>query len=162
MRTLIWAGWLMIALGAAMLAGSIAAGALAFGLLMLASLAAPGVLMVWLATGWDKPLARTELQRFGRPANATVRKVEDAKLDGNGTRTAKLSLHVTPRNESAYKARRRVVLPDFVGFGLSDKPDRRYGIHLSADTIEGAVAELGLEHVDLLTHDMGDSVGGSV
>ncbi len=111
MRTLIWAGWLLIALGAAMLAGSIAAGALAFGLLMLASLAAPGVLMVWLATGWDKPLARTELQRFGRPANANVRKVEDAKLDGNGTRTAKLSLHVTPRNESAYQTRRRVVLP---------------------------------------------------
>ena len=111
MRTLIWAGRLMIALGAAMLVGSIAAGALAFGLLMLASLAAPGVLMVWLATGWDKPLARIELQRFGRPAIATVRKVEDAKLDGNGTRTAKLSLHVTPRNESAYKTRRRVVLP---------------------------------------------------
>jgi pimeloyl-ACP methyl ester carboxylesterase len=58
--------------------------------------------------------------------------------------------------------RRRVVLPDFVGFGLSAKPDRRYGIHLSADTIEGVVAQLGLDEVDLLTHDMGDSVGGEL
>jgi pimeloyl-ACP methyl ester carboxylesterase len=62
----------------------------------------------------------------------------------------------------ALAQRRRVVLPDFVGFGLSAKPDRRYGIHLSADTIEGLVAQLGLEHVDLLTHDMGDSVGGEL
>lgn len=62
----------------------------------------------------------------------------------------------------ALAERRRVVIPDFVGFGLSAKPDRRYGIHLSADTIESVVAQLGLEHVDLLTHDMGDSVGGEL
>jgi len=62
----------------------------------------------------------------------------------------------------ALAQRRRVVLPDFVGFGLSDKPDRRYGIHLSADTVEGVVAQLGLTRVDLLTHDMGDSVGGEL
>jgi pimeloyl-ACP methyl ester carboxylesterase len=58
--------------------------------------------------------------------------------------------------------KRRVVLPDFVGFGLSSKPDRRYGIHLSADTIERVASQLGLEVVDLLTHDMGDSVGGEL
>jgi len=62
----------------------------------------------------------------------------------------------------ALAERRRVVLPDFVGFGLSAKPDSRYGIHLSADTIEGVAAQLGLDHVDLLTHDMGDSVGGEL
>jgi hypothetical protein len=111
MRALIWAGWFMVALGAAMLAGSIAAGSLSFGLLMAGSLAGPGVLMIWLASGWDKPLLSTDLHRFGRPANATVRKVEDADLDSGGTRTAKLSLHVTPRNESSYKVQRRVALP---------------------------------------------------
>lgn len=58
--------------------------------------------------------------------------------------------------------RRRVVLPDFVGFGLSAKPDRRYGIRAAADTIESVAAQLGLTHVDLLTHDMGDSVGGEL
>ncbi len=111
MRALIWAGWFMVALGAAMLAGSIAAGSPAFGLLMAGSLAGPGVLMIWLASGWDKPLPSTDLHRFGRPASATVGKVEDADLDSGGVRTAKLSLHVTPRNESSYKTRRRVALP---------------------------------------------------
>jgi len=112
MRSLIWAGWLMVALGAAVLAGSIAAGSPTFGVLMLAALAGPGLVMAWLAQGWDKPLeGETELHRYGRPANATVRKVEDSRLDANGTRTAKLSLHVTPRNESSYSTRRRVPLP---------------------------------------------------
>lgn len=94
-----------------MLAGSIVAGAPALGGLMVASLAGPGVLMIWLASGWDKPLQSSDLHRFGRPANATVRNVEDVQLDAGGTRTARLSLQVSPRNESAYKTRRRVVLP---------------------------------------------------
>jgi pimeloyl-ACP methyl ester carboxylesterase len=59
-------------------------------------------------------------------------------------------------------ARRRVVIPDHLGHGLSDKPDRRYGIRMLADAIEGAVAALGLDEVDLLTHDIGDSVGGEL
>ena len=74
MRSLIWAGRLMVALGAAMLAGSIAAGSPPFGVLMLAGLAGPGLFMVWLARGWDRPLeGPADLHRFGRPANATVR-----------------------------------------------------------------------------------------
>jgi pimeloyl-ACP methyl ester carboxylesterase len=67
-------------------------------------------------------------------------------------------VHVLP----ALAARRRVVLPDFVGFGLSDKPDHRYGIRSAADTIEGVAAALGLGEVDLLSHDMGDSVAGEL
>ena len=62
----------------------------------------------------------------------------------------------------ALSRRRRVVLFDQLGFGLSDKPDRRYGIHLHADTAEAVAASLGLGEVDLLTHDMGDSVGGEL
>ncbi len=76
-------------------------------------------------------------------------------------------LHGFPTNSYDFAAvlpvlaeRRRVVLPDFVGFGLSAKPDTRYGIHLSADTVEGVAAQLGLDHVDLLTHDRGDRVRG--
>lgn len=57
---------------------------------------------------------------------------------------------------------RDVVLFDFVGFGLSDKPDVRYGLRRAADTVEAVAAHFGLTHVDLLTHDMGDSVGGEV
>lgn len=67
-------------------------------------------------------------------------------------------VHVLP----ALAAERRVVLPDFVGFGLSDKPDHRYGIRTAADTIEGVAAALDLTEVDLLSHDMGDSVAGEL
>ena len=57
---------------------------------------------------------------------------------------------------------RRVVLFDFLGFGLSDKPDRRYSIEVHADTAEAVCAAVGLERVALVTHDMGDSVGGEL
>ncbi len=80
-----------------------------------------------------------------------------------------LVLHGFPTNSydfasvlDALAARRRVVLPDFVGFGLSAKPDDRYGIRGAADTIEGVAAELGLTEVDVLSHDMGDSVAGEL
>jgi pimeloyl-ACP methyl ester carboxylesterase len=59
-------------------------------------------------------------------------------------------------------AQRRVVLPDHLGHGLSSKPDRRYGIRMLADAVEGVVGALGIDEVDLLTHDVGDSVGGEL
>lgn len=62
----------------------------------------------------------------------------------------------------ALAADRRVILFDQIGFGLSDKPDRRYGIHLHADTAEHVITATGLAGFDLLTHDMGDSVGGEL
>jgi pimeloyl-ACP methyl ester carboxylesterase len=80
-----------------------------------------------------------------------------------------LVLHGFPSSGFDYRlslpqlaARRRVVIPDHLGHGLSDKPDRRYGIRMLADAAEAAVATLGLEEVDLLTHDVGDSVGGEL
>jgi hypothetical protein len=129
MRSLIWAGWLMVAM-AALLAGSIAAGSAPFGVLMVACLAGPGLLMVWLAQGWDRSLEGTaDLHRFGRPANATVHKVEDSRLDADGKRTAKLSLHVAPRNESSYDARRRVARPG----GRIPSPGERVTIKFDPD-----------------------------
>jgi sporulation protein YlmC with PRC-barrel domain len=112
MRITVYVGWLMAALGLAFLVGASTQGQLAFGLIMLASLSGSGVFMVWLGHGWDKPLENSdELYRYGRPANATIRKVEDVTLDADGTRTAKLSVRVTPRNESAYTTTQRVALP---------------------------------------------------
>ena len=58
--------------------------------------------------------------------------------------------------------RRRVVLFDQVGFGLSDKPDRRYSIELYADVAQGVIAHLGLERIALASHDLGDTVGGEL
>jgi pimeloyl-ACP methyl ester carboxylesterase len=57
---------------------------------------------------------------------------------------------------------RRVVLFDFIGFGLSAKPDVRYGIRRYADQAEAVVRAAGLESVVLVTHDMGDTVGGEL
>jgi pimeloyl-ACP methyl ester carboxylesterase len=62
----------------------------------------------------------------------------------------------------ALAAQRRVVLPDYPGYGLSSKPDRRYGIRYAADAVAGVVVALGLDEVDLLTHDVGDTVGGEL
>src|SRR5262245_46758301 len=49
---------------------------------------------------------------------------------------------------------RRVVLFDLPGFGLSDKPDRRYSIEFYADAGERVAAAMGLESVVLVTHDL--------
>jgi pimeloyl-ACP methyl ester carboxylesterase len=57
---------------------------------------------------------------------------------------------------------RRVVLMDLPGYGLSSKPDRAYSLFDQADVVEAVAAETGLDEVDLLTHDMGDSVGGEL
>ena len=46
----------------------------------------------------------------------------------------------------ALRAHRRVVALDFLGFGLSDKPDLRYSMRLQADMVEG-VARSARAHV---------------
>ena len=57
---------------------------------------------------------------------------------------------------------RRVVVPDLLGYGSSDKPDQRYSLFEQADVVDALAQELGLTNVALVTHDMGDSVGGEV
>ncbi|HEX2577194.1 MAG TPA: alpha/beta hydrolase [Aquihabitans sp.] len=57
---------------------------------------------------------------------------------------------------------RDVVVLDLPGFGLSDKPDHRYGLRSYADAVAAVAGHLGLSHVDLVTHDLGDSVGGEL
>lgn len=59
----------------------------------------------------------------------------------------------------ALARRRPVVLFDFLGYGLSDKP-ARYGYSLfeQADTALELLALRGIREVDVLAHDMGTSV----
>jgi pimeloyl-ACP methyl ester carboxylesterase len=64
--------------------------------------------------------------------------------------------------EPVREAGRRVVLFDFLGFGLSDKPDVRYSIRGYADTAVAVAKATGLERVVLTSHDLGDSVGGEL
>ena len=60
------------------------------------------------------------------------------------------------------RARRRVVMLDYPGYGLSAKPDATYSLFTQADVVEACAQELGLGDVALVTHDMGDSVGGEI
>ncbi len=66
--------------------------------------------------------------------------------------------HVLP----TLRARRRVVLFDFLGHGLSAKPDQAYSLFEQADVAVAVSEALGLQELALVTHDMGDSVGGEL
>jgi len=63
---------------------------------------------------------------------------------------------------SGLAASRRVLLLDLVGFGMSEKPDIHYSVELYADVVMAYIAELGIDRFALLTHDMGDTVGGEL
>jgi len=53
----------------------------------------------------------------------------------------------------------RVLVFDFPGYGLSDKPkDRDYSLLRQMDATEALLKLLGISEFDLLTHDMGASV----
>ena len=57
---------------------------------------------------------------------------------------------------------RRVITLDFLGFGLSAKPDQRYSLFEQADIVQALLEQTGLDRFALVTHDMGDSVGGEI
>jgi pimeloyl-ACP methyl ester carboxylesterase len=80
-----------------------------------------------------------------------------------------LVLHGFPSSSFDYaavldglRAGRRVLLLDLLGYGLSAKPDRGYSMALQADLVDAFVAGLGVDRLALLTHDMGDTVGGEL
>lgn len=80
-----------------------------------------------------------------------------------------LVLHGFPTSSYDWKAvlpelqaGRDVVVLDVHGFGLSAKPDHRYSIRAYADDVEAVIAHHALAEVDLITHDMGDTVGGEI
>jgi len=93
----------------------------------------------------------------------------DAPSIGPERHAPLLVLHGFPTSSFDYAAvldglrkGRRVLLLDMVGYGLSSKPDRAYSIALQADVATAFVAALGVERLALLTHDMGDTVGGEL
>jgi pimeloyl-ACP methyl ester carboxylesterase len=80
-----------------------------------------------------------------------------------------LVLHGFPTSSFDYAAvldrlrqGRRVLLFDMLGYGLSAKPDRHYTMALQADVGAAFLADLGLDRIALLSHDMGDTVGGEL
>ncbi len=77
----------------------------------------------------------------------------------HGFPTSSFDFH---RVVEALARRRRVLLFDMLGYGLSDKPDRVYDFALQADIATAFVHELGVDRLGLLTHDVGDTVGGEL
>jgi pimeloyl-ACP methyl ester carboxylesterase len=93
----------------------------------------------------------------------------DAPSIGAERHAPLLVLHGFPTSSFDYaavldglRAGRRVLLLDMVGYGLSAKPDRAYSMALQADVAAAFVAALGIDRLALLTHDMGDTVGGEL
>jgi len=53
----------------------------------------------------------------------------------------------------------RLVIPDMLGFGFSDKPKGHdYSIHEQADLLEAVIGGLALRRFHVMAHDYGDSV----
>jgi pimeloyl-ACP methyl ester carboxylesterase len=56
----------------------------------------------------------------------------------------------------------RVATFDFLGYGLSAKPDRKYSIFEQADLATAVAADCGIERCVLVSHDMGDTVAAEL
>lgn len=62
-----------------------------------------------------------------------------------------------------FSPRRRVVVPDHIGCGLSDKPQNyRYTLARHVANLESLILSLDLRDIDLLVHDWGGPIGLSV
>lgn len=85
---------------------------------------------------------------------------------GDTTRTAALLVHGFPTAGwdwhaiwGPLAARYRLVAPDLLGFGFSEKPaGHDYTIHEQADLMEALADALGLARYHVLAHDYGDTV----
>ena len=93
----------------------------------------------------------------------------DAPARGEERDEPLLVLHGFPSSSFDFRAvldglrrSRRVLLLDLLGYGLSDKPDVRYSIAVQADIVMAFVRVVGVDRLALLTHDMGDTVGGEL
>lgn len=83
-----------------------------------------------------------------------------------GTGTPLLLLHGFPTASwdwhklwEPLSQRYRLVAPDFLGFGFSDKPRRYpYSILDQADMVEALLGHLGIKEFRVLAHDFGDTV----
>ena len=118
--------------------------------------------MTPLVDAWRSRGRRIDLlghRIFAVDLPATGPEVQAPLLVLHGFPTSSFDFH---RVVDGLAADRRVVLFDYLGFGLSDKPDRHYRLVDQADLSVAFTAELGIDRLGLLTHDIGDTVGGEL
>jgi len=117
----------------------------------------------WEAGGRYRDLAVGEPRRrrrfftIDRPASRS--EALEPLLVIHGFPTSSFDFHLVIDDLSRH---RRVLLIDLLGYGLSDKPDLAYTIGVQADAVAAFVAETGVGELALLTHDLGDTVGGEL
>lgn len=112
----------------------------------------------WQAAGRIIPAAGTEVfvRDSGSPTGAET---HDPLVLVHGFPTS--SFDFQPVFEPLARER-RVVAIDLAGFGLSAKADRHYDMALQADVVVDVLSALGIDRFVLVTHDMGDTVGGEL
>jgi pimeloyl-ACP methyl ester carboxylesterase len=111
----------------------------------------------WRARGRRQVLCGYEIFTLDLPASGPERR--PALLVLHGFPTSSFDFH---RVVGRLAADRRVLLFDMLGYGFSDKPDRAYTMAVQADIAMAFVDGLGVERLGLLTHDVGDTVGGEL
>ncbi len=114
--------------------------------------------------------ARTEAwMRAGSFAEIGGHRIFVRERPGAGDRPPVLFLHGYP--SSSYDWRHafeeleghRLVVFDFLGFGLSDKPrDLRYSLEIQADIVEALAERFAQEPVVVVSHNMGSSVATEI
>ena len=111
----------------------------------------------WQARGRMRDLCGRRIFTVDVPARDAEQ--EPPLLVLHGFPTSSFDFH---RVVDRLAARRRVLLFDMLGHGLSDKPDLAYTMAVHADIATAFVAALGVDRLGLLTHDVGDTVGGEL
>jgi pimeloyl-ACP methyl ester carboxylesterase len=87
------------------------------------------------------------------------------RFERDGVEPQLLFLHGFPSSSYDWRllleveTERAALAPDFLGFGLSEKPrDHAYTLHWQADLVEELVRRAGVRQVFVVAHDMGTSV----
>ena len=111
----------------------------------------------WRARGRHLTLCGHEIFAVDVPAAGPERR--EPLLVLHGFPTSSFDFHqVVDR----LAADRRVLLFDMLGYGLSDKPDRAYTFAGQADIAMALARAVGVHRLSMLTHDVGDTVGGEL
>ena len=119
---------------------------------------------------WRSPAVSAWEQR-GRYRDLAGYKTFTIDVPSTGSETAEplLVVHGFPSSSFDFHRvvdtlaeHRRVLLFDMIGYGLSAKPDRAYTLDLQAEVAQAFVAGAGVSTLALLTHDLGDTVGGEL
>jgi pimeloyl-ACP methyl ester carboxylesterase len=111
----------------------------------------------WRSRGVVRTLCGREIFTVDLPAAGVER--HPPLLILHGFPTSSFDFH---RVVDRLAADRRVLLFDMLGYGLSEKPDQAYTFSLQADIATAYLEALGVDRLGLLTHDVGDTVGGEL